>query len=155
MQALAAACVLLSWLAGGCESKSRLIEVTAVSEAESPATGGAVIDAGLVAMDRAGYFCLPLVRTGLPADSKVTDVQSSCDCIHARVVKFRSADNSSATAILLEYVAEISRDQIYSAADSLQPVNLRAVIDLKLDSGREHQFEVDLLHTFWSEDAER
>ena len=102
------------------------------------------IDVGVILSDRAGYFCLPIERLGIEADETLISVESSCECIEPRLVKYVGSDGSHQPAVLLDYV-----DESVGIAGTIdpQPMNLGVIIKVKTASGKTHDFTVTLLHT--------
>ena len=126
----------------GCDAGS--LAATGVSPVMALQEKPTAIDVGLVLSDRAGYFCLPIERLGLKAGETMVSVESSCECIEPRLVKYLGSDGSQRPAVLLDYVAESVG--IAGTIDP-QPMNLGVIITVELASGKTHDFTVNLLHT--------
>ena len=114
----------------------------------------AIIDAGVVLANRAGYLCLPLQQVGLLPDDEIISLSSSCECIEPRVVEYRNSSNAVDRAVLLEYVNETEGSHSDSAADASDrtAANLGVINGATLADGRRHEFTVSLLHTYLNEE---
>jgi len=126
----------------GCDSGS--LAATGISPVMALQEKPTAIDVGVILPDRAGYLCLPIERLGIEADETLISVESSCECIEPRLVKYLGSDGSQNPAILLDYVDE-SVD--IAGTHDPQPMNLRVIITVELASGKTHDFTVNLLHT--------
>ncbi len=125
----------------GCESRLSATDERRLNLRQSSPLA-ARIDAGLVFVDRSGYFCLPLERVGLDSGEVVETLNSSCDCVRPSLVEYKSAGGTTARGVMLEYVAEVG-----SGGSDVRPANLGVVIEIGLSAGRKQKFTFELLHT--------
>lgn len=95
-------------------------------------------------LDAQVFLCLTLEEVGLRSIDEVVSVDSSCDCVAPRMVKYQASESASARGILVEFLDESVGKALHG---STAPAHLGVIVTATLADGREHDFVVNLLHT--------
>lgn len=99
------------------------------------------VEAGVILSNRASYLCWPAERLGIPAEDEIVSLETSCECVEAKVVYYLDPTSQTRRAISLDFIPDDDGD-----APS-RPANLSVKTSVHLASGNRREFEIGLLHT--------
>ena len=108
------------------------------------------IEAGVVLANRSGYLCLPLEQVGLSPDTSILSLHSSCECIQPSLVEYHNGPETTAQAILLEYIDESAgaHSDLLPSESNRSVADLGVVVEATLADGSLHGFTVNVLQSY-------
>ena len=110
------------------------------------------IDAGVIFSDRGSYLCVPLARFGQCSADKVESIDTSCECVTARLIRYMDRSAKAVDGVLLEFVADEAMQ-----IDAPRSMDLGVVVTVTTSEGKSQTATLILLrtHFFTEEEAQQ
>jgi hypothetical protein len=104
------------------------------------------VDLGIVIKGQEGYYCLPLSSLGHVTPESISKIETSCDCLTARIIQYRNVTGDNEPGLLVTY-----SDKDYSLSKSEgkmeKAINLKVSVLLITQDGLKTEVLFSFLNT--------
>jgi len=75
------------------------------------------IDAGVIFADQASYLCFPLDQFGIASAGLVDHIESSCQCVRPRLVRYVGPSGQTIDGLRIDFVHDVASDSFANPSE--------------------------------------